>query len=350
MPRSFLVKKLKADAFPLAGAPAPPYAPLEPPYALPGPAAGDGECGAGGSGERPPHTPLCAPDGAAGGIRGVMRERDRGARGGQEEGDEGVPTLRPAGPVLVRLCGSPTPSPAPPTPAEVGPWGRGDSGSAGDGVTADPALPAVGGSEEGSFQRKFWGARSSRERGGGGGGAGLSAVPAAFIVRSPAPLRQLRARCHLPGHNGGGGGSPLPGTGRGTKGGQEGGGAPRTPSFGVTPGRALCGSPALSRDPRRGEPGVCHGRGRRWGRFSQVTVRLLPEPQAALGAAMGPIQPHAANAALRVLISDAQHRGGGQCPRNPGVPFSSPPYGEQQLVGEGCTAAGQKLPTLLSWK
>ncbi|OXB78523.1 UNVERIFIED_CONTAM: hypothetical protein H355_007553 [Colinus virginianus] len=42
MPRSFLVKKLKADAFPLAGAPAPPYAPLEPPYALPGPAAGDG--------------------------------------------------------------------------------------------------------------------------------------------------------------------------------------------------------------------------------------------------------------------------------------------------------------------
>ncbi|KAM6404428.1 transcriptional repressor scratch 2 [Rhynochetos jubatus] len=42
MPRSFLVKKLKAEAFPAAGAPAPPYTPLEPPYALPGPAAGDG--------------------------------------------------------------------------------------------------------------------------------------------------------------------------------------------------------------------------------------------------------------------------------------------------------------------
>ncbi|KAM8798130.1 transcriptional repressor scratch 2 [Eudromia elegans] len=42
MPRSFLVKKIKADAFPDAGAPAPSYAPLESHYALPGPAAGDG--------------------------------------------------------------------------------------------------------------------------------------------------------------------------------------------------------------------------------------------------------------------------------------------------------------------
>lgn len=85
MPRSFLVKKLKAEAFPAAGAPAPPYAPLEPPYTLPGPAAGDGECGAGGP-EGPPRLYcLCA-------RRGTGRE----TRGDAGQDGEGDPALCPA--------------------------------------------------------------------------------------------------------------------------------------------------------------------------------------------------------------------------------------------------------------
>lgn len=272
----------------------------------------------------PPPYPYCVrPTGQRGGT-GVQGERGRGARGGQEEGGGGVSTLRPAGPVLVRLCGSPLPPPQrhQPLPKLV----------LGDAVTAavqvmesrrTPLSPRLGAARRAPSSASFGGheAAGSEER---GGGAGLLAVPAAFIVRSPAPLRQLRARCHHPGHNGGGGGSPLPGTKKGTKGGHEGDGAPRATSFGMTPGRALCGSPALSRDPRRGEPGMWHERGQRWGRFSQVTARLLLEPQAALGAAMGPIQPHAANAALRVLISAAQHRGHGAMPTQPGGPLLLP--------------------------
>lgn len=83
MPRSFLVKKLKAEAFPAAGAPAPPYTPLEPPYALPGPAAGDGECGTGGSGDGPGETPslLCEHPGG--------HRRSPGGVGG-DAGQDGV--------------------------------------------------------------------------------------------------------------------------------------------------------------------------------------------------------------------------------------------------------------------
>lgn len=156
------------------------------------------------------------------------------------------------------------------------------------------------------------------------GGPGCSPCLRLSLFAAPLPSDSSARAVTTPGTMGGGGGSPLPGTKRGTKGGHEGDGAPRATSFGMTPGRALCGSPALSRDPRRGEPGMCHERGRRWGRFSQVTARLLLEPQAALGAAMGPIQPHAANAALRVLISAAQHRGHGAMPTQPGGPLLLP--------------------------
>lgn len=248
MPRSFLVKKLKAEAFPAAGAPAPPYAPLEPPYALPGPAAGDGECGAGDSGWDPPAAIVCAPSGAGGGGRGPGRgSRALCPAAGRRAGVQRAGGVRPS---------SPCPSLRGHRPLRS--WSLGkhplrDSGSSRGQPPPPPPAPSFpAGVQRAGFcpRQVFWGYEAAGLRGQSGepaGGAGASpclrvllfaavprAPPAARLGSSPPRGAESR--------RGEVGGSPLPATlGAERRAGLAGGRGPWSP---LLPGdtRADCGS------------------------------------------------------------------------------------------------------------